>query len=138
MLVGVYMFEIQVTDYLGTVHTLQFVTEPSEEQKQEIIYSHSLEYKQKKDKEDYFKRCDHGKYIAEECAYLLSSKNIELNKSNTFIDAMMTNVIPVKNLLEVGSLNRSRQIIVQLQAYYGADYTAIFQDAIDDIDNFKG
>jgi hypothetical protein len=130
------MFEMQVTDYSGTVHTLQFVTEPNEEQKQEITYSYSLEYKNIKQKEAYFARCAQGKYIADECAYLLSMKNIELNKDDSFIDQMMTMVIPVKMLLEAGALSRAREAIIQLQMYYSSDYTAIFQDGIDDIDRF--
>lgn len=39
---------MEVTDYLGTVHTLNYVTEPNDEQKQEIIISYSQEYITKK------------------------------------------------------------------------------------------
>jgi hypothetical protein len=45
-------------------------------------------------------------------------------------------VIPVKMLLEAGALARAREAIIQLQMYYSSDYTAIFQDGIDDIDRF--
>jgi hypothetical protein len=128
---------MEVTDYLGAVHTLNYVSEPSQEQKEAIIYSYTLEAKNEKDKNIFKLKLEHSKYMVDEIIYLLSKKNSELGKDSAFIVGMFQALIPIKEMLNAGSYTLARSAISQAQAAYGSDYTAIFQDVIDDIDEFN-
>jgi hypothetical protein len=131
------MFEMQVTDYLGVVHTLRYVTEPSEEQKADIIASYSLAAKEVRDKAVFMKKLEYSDYMVKEIVYELQKRNLSLGKTSAFIQSMFSQLIPIKELLMAGSYGMGKAAIQQAQAAYGTDYTDIFQEVIDDIDRFN-
>lgn len=131
------MFTMEVTDYLGNIHSLSYVSEPSDEQKAEIIFSYSLEAKKAKDKEVFKAKVVYSKYMVDEIVFLLSQKNAELNKDSAFVTSMFQTLIPIKEMLNAGSYALAKQTILQVMPAYGADYSAIFQDIVDDIDKFN-
>jgi hypothetical protein len=82
------------------------------------------------------KKREFGLYVANECVELLGARNKILNLSGSQVSAMLSNLMPVKSLLETGALGTARAYLIQLKAAY-PNHVDIFQDGIDDINGFE-
>jgi hypothetical protein len=82
------------------------------------------------------KKREYGLYISNECIELLGARNKILNLTGQQVTAMLTQLMPVKSLLETGALNTARVYLVQFKAAY-TNHADIFQDGIDDISKFE-
>jgi hypothetical protein len=76
-----------------------------------------------------------GTDLASQCVDLIGARNIILNKSSAQVVSILTNLAPIKTLLETGALTTAVLSIMQLRAAY-PDYADIFTLAINEANAF--
>jgi len=82
------------------------------------------------------KKREHGLYISNEMIELLGARNKVLGLTGQQVTAMLSQLAPVKALLETGALGTARSYMVQFKAAF-PNHADIFQDGISDVNDFE-
>jgi hypothetical protein len=82
------------------------------------------------------KKREYGLYISNEMIELLGARNKILGLTGTQVTSMLSQLAPVRALLETGALGTARGYITQFKAAF-PNHADIFQDGIDDINKFE-
>lgn len=82
------------------------------------------------------KKMEKGIEISKLAIKRVGTKNKMLNKSQAQITSLLTTLAGIKALLETGALGTARSNIILVQDGY-PEYSEIFQEAIDAINNFE-
>jgi hypothetical protein len=115
-----FLTQQEAADYVSTSTAKYYVL--SEQEKIEIALAK--------------KKREYGLYIANECVELLGARNKILALSGSQVTSMLQALMPVKSLLETGALGTARSYLVQFKTAF-PNHADIFQDGIDDINNFE-
>lgn len=82
------------------------------------------------------RKTDCGQKLAYNAINKMGARNKILNKSGAQVSALLTQLLPVKLLLDTGALGTARAACDQLKAYYG-EYADIFDEVIASINDFE-
>ena len=82
------------------------------------------------------KKREYGLYISNELIELMGARNKILNLTGTQVTSMLTQLAPVRALLETGALGTARNYLVQFKAAF-PNHADIFDDGIVDINEFE-
>jgi hypothetical protein len=82
------------------------------------------------------KKREYGLYISNEMIELLGARNKILGLTGTQVTSMLSQLAPVRALLETGALGTARGYITQFKVAF-LNHADIFQDGIDDINKFE-
>lgn len=81
-------------------------------------------------------KTDCGIKLAYNTINKMGARNKILNKSGTQVSELLTQLLPVKLLLETGALGTARAACSQLKIYY-TEYADIFDEVINAINDFE-
>lgn len=79
---------------------------------------------------------EHGLYISNEMIELLGARNKILGLTGQQVATMLSQLAPVRALLETGALGTARSYMIQFQSAF-PNHADIFQDGIDDVNDFE-
>jgi hypothetical protein len=102
-----------------------------------LTVSHSIISEQEREERVLAKiKREFGLYVSNECIELLGARNKILGLTGTQVSSMLSNLMPVKSLLETGALGTARSYMIQLKAAY-PNHADVFDDGIQDINEFE-
>lgn len=82
------------------------------------------------------KKREYGLYISNEMIELLGARNKVLGLTGQQVTALISQLAPVRALLETGALGTARSYMIQFKTAY-PNHADIFQDGIDDVNQFE-
>jgi hypothetical protein len=82
------------------------------------------------------KKREYGLYISNEMIELLGARNKILGLTGAQVTSMLTQLAPVRALLETGALGTARGYIIQFKSAF-PNHADVFDDGINDINVFE-